>query len=373
MLKFTDISILADDLTGACDVAACFAQGKGTVAVQVSPEHVSVHYAGDAVINTQSRLLKPEKAREILFSIGKQLSGKPVIFKKIDAALRGSVGAELVGFSDGFGKCRIVLAPAIPRIGRTTKDRVIYDSGVPLHRTRYASDSTSPVDSANIARILKSTGEIRCEIPDVESDEDLRRIVEQSLQHTPVIFAGSIGLADALAGMIESHRWKVETKPAQRVMIVCGSFYQSAREQILKAANHFGVEVHSIDGMTPVNIDKIVSDTELPVIVRYKRRKFNQERMISDYYSRIAWKVSEMIRELKPDGLGIIGGETAFHLLRTLGVTRMDVSGRIEEVMAVGVLSDGFLAGRRFVTKGGSVGSDDAVIRMINHLKGIYS
>ena len=372
MLKFTDIGILADDLTGACDAAACFAPLIGPVAVLVSPEHNPMHSAGDAVINTQSRLLKPEKARAVLLSLGKQLSGKQVIFKKIDSALRGPVGAELAGLSEGLGERTIICAPAIPRIGRTTKDGVIYDSGLPLDRTPYSRDSASPVGSANIAQILSRTGEIRCEIPDAESEEDLRRIVERSLQNIPVVFAGSIGLADALARMVEFHRWKAGVRPARRVMIVCGSFYHSAWEQIRIAANHFGTGVLAIDGMMPVNTHRINQDTELPVIVRFKKSRFNQESRVSDIYSKIAGKVSEIIREIKPDGLGIIGGETAFLLLRALGTTRMDVYGRIEEVMSCGVLYDGLLAGCRFVTKGGSVGSTDAVIRMIQHLKGMY-
>jgi len=111
----------------------------------------------------------------------------------------------------------------------------------------------------------------------------------------------------------------------------------------------------------------------MPVFIRLEKNSINQDQTLSDSFSLNTSNVSEMIREIKPDGLGIIGGETTFHLLRSLGTTRMDVYGRIGEVMTCGILYDGFLTGCRFVTKGGSVGSTDAVIRMIHHLKGTYA
>ena len=370
MLKFSDIGIVADDLTGACDAAACFAPGNGPVAVLVSPEHHALHPAMQTVINTQSRLLKPEEARAVLRSVGKHLSGKPVIFKKIDSALRGPVGAELAGLIEGSGERTIFLSPAIPGIGRTTKDGIIYDSGVPIDQTPYAVDATSPVSSAQITEILSRTGEIPCEIPDAGSDEDLRRIVEHALRNVPVVFAGSIGLADALARRVEFHRWNVEMRPSRRVVIVCGSFYRRAQDQIQAAADHFSARILTIDGTTPVNFSKIHQEKELPVIVRLGKNLIDQDRAPSDIIAGIAGSVSELIWEIKPDGLGIIGGETAFHLLRALGTTRMDVYGRIEEVMTSGVLYDGFLAGCRCVTKGGSVGSTGAVVRIIHHLRG---
>jgi len=370
MLKFSDIGILADDLTGACDAAACFAPGNGPIAVLVSREHRDVHSVIRTVINTQSRLMKPEEARAVLRSLGKQLSGKQVIFKKIDSALRGPVGAELAGLIEGLGERTIILAPAIPGICRTTKNGFIYDSGVPIHQTPYAGDAASPVGFAHIEQILSLTGEIQCEIPDAESDEDLRRIAEQSLRNIPVVFAGSIGLADALAHMVEFNRWNAMVRPACRVVIVCGSFYSRAREQIQAAADHFGTHVLAVGGTTPVNSRIIHQEKEMPAIIRLNYNGIEQDRMPSGFISIITGKVSEMIREIKPDGLGIIGGETAFHLLRSLGTTRMDVYDRIGEVMTSGILYDGFLTGCRFVTKGGSVGSTDAVVRMIHHLKG---
>jgi uncharacterized protein YgbK (DUF1537 family) len=153
-------------------------------------------------------------------------------------------------------------------------------------------------------------------------------------------------------------------------VVVCGSLYRRSRDQIRAVAEHFGVRVVTLDGTSPVEsfIDQF--EKELPVIIRLTDR-IDPDRALSDFNSLITEKLSAIILEIRPDGLAIIGGETAFHLLQALNTTRMDVYGRMGEVMTRGVLYDGFLAGCRFVTKGGSVGSDDAVIRMIHYLKGM--
>ena len=89
------------------------------------------------MINTQTRLLSAQDSYEILKSIGSRLAEKKIIFKKIDTALRGQVGAELQGLLDGVGEktgsWEIIVAPAIPKIGKTTRDGLQYDDGVPIY------------------------------------------------------------------------------------------------------------------------------------------------------------------------------------------------------------------------------------------------
>jgi uncharacterized protein YgbK (DUF1537 family) len=76
-----------------------------------------------------------------------------------------------------------------------------------------------------------------------------------------------------------------------------------------------------------------------------------------------------LLERLNPDGLGIIGGETAYHVLRRLGVSRLQVVGRRNEVISCGTAWDGLLRNRPFAMKGGSVGPDDAVIMMVAYLR----
>ncbi len=68
------------------------------------------------------------------------------------------------------------------------------------------------------------------------------------------------------------------------------------------------------------------------------------------------------------DGLGVIGGETAYQLLRRLGARRLEVFRRNAEVIASSRIAGGVMDGCRFVSKGGSVGPDDAAFQMLSLL-----
>ncbi len=115
MLAPNELGLLADDLTGACDVAACFCPRLGAVRVHAAaPTEISANRAV-VVINTQSRMLSPEQCREPVQSAAELLAGRSVIFKKIDSALRGPVGAELAAMREVLPDHRIIVAPAIPR------------------------------------------------------------------------------------------------------------------------------------------------------------------------------------------------------------------------------------------------------------------
>jgi uncharacterized protein YgbK (DUF1537 family) len=76
--------------------------------------------------------------------------------------------------------------------------------------------------------------------------------------------------------------------------------------------------------------------------------------------------VASRIRQRPPEGLAIIGGETAFDLLGRIGVTQLWIHGVFADVVSYGTLQGGILDGRSCMLKGGSVGPDDAVIRMLD-------
>ena len=71
------------------------------------------------------------EARTILSGVAKRLRDRRVIFKKIDTAFRGPVGAELEGLLAVLGPRAVVVAPAIPRIGRVTRGGDQYVDGYP--------------------------------------------------------------------------------------------------------------------------------------------------------------------------------------------------------------------------------------------------
>ena len=85
------LTIVADDLTGACDTGALFA-ARGPVPVTVWPDPPL--RAPVSVVDTESRGLDPADAARRVAGVARNLA-RTRFFKKIDSTLRGPIGAEL--------------------------------------------------------------------------------------------------------------------------------------------------------------------------------------------------------------------------------------------------------------------------------------
>src|SRR3954468_21367007 len=108
---------LADDLSGALEVAAAYHNAGRTAVVTWS-------YAGwekcgpDVVVgfDTESRNLAPPLAAEAVaraLAFGKTRAGR-LLFKKIDSTMRGPVAAEIAAMAKAMPETAIVFTPANP-------------------------------------------------------------------------------------------------------------------------------------------------------------------------------------------------------------------------------------------------------------------
>ncbi|QPL44859.1 four-carbon acid sugar kinase family protein [Halomonas sp. A40-4] len=145
------VAIVADDLTGALDAAAPFAQRGATTRVVVALE--SLEASLDAwqgalpdviAVTTESRHLMASAAAERVTQATRILArlAPAVWFKKIDSTLRGQAVAESLAMHRACCR-RLLLAPAVPSQGRTTCDARILVYGQPLEATDFARDARS--------------------------------------------------------------------------------------------------------------------------------------------------------------------------------------------------------------------------------------
>src|SRR5512132_4324144 len=94
------VTIIADDLTGACDTGCLFA-GSGPVGVLVAPAVTvpsSSAMAPVITLDTESRALPPREAAAAIHAAARQVGERLAaghVFKKIDSTLRGAAGVEL--------------------------------------------------------------------------------------------------------------------------------------------------------------------------------------------------------------------------------------------------------------------------------------
>src|SRR4029453_5766408 len=211
------VTIVADDLTGACDTGCLFA-GAGPVGVIAEPD-LSSSDRPVITVDTESRILPSDAAGAAVRASAERLGKRRAtgdVFQKIDSTMRGSVAAELaVLLEHGFSGA--LVCPAFPAQRRVVRDgRLLVDS-VPVHESpigRYPAFRAATSDRVGllagvrpvarlrldhvragrekVAHLLEQhRGEVRA--ADAETDADLVGLAEAALTVSRTLVAGSAG------------------------------------------------------------------------------------------------------------------------------------------------------------------------------------
>jgi uncharacterized protein YgbK (DUF1537 family) len=122
------LAIVADDLTGALDAAAPFADRGLQVRVATNGAALAMALPGAEVVavSTRSREIAPDAARESVAAVLSTLPPGVRLFKKVDSRLKGNVSAELSAFPPG----PVLAVPALPEFGRIVRDGSVSGFGV---------------------------------------------------------------------------------------------------------------------------------------------------------------------------------------------------------------------------------------------------
>src|SRR5262249_59614838 len=123
------LTIVADDLTGACDTGALFG-ARGPVPVSIWPRRA----AADAVVrvvDTESRTLSAADAAERTATVAAGGRARHW-FKKGDSTLRGPIGAEVDALMRATGTATALVCPALPAQRPVVPDPTPPVAGTPL-------------------------------------------------------------------------------------------------------------------------------------------------------------------------------------------------------------------------------------------------
>jgi uncharacterized protein YgbK (DUF1537 family) len=239
--------VLSDDLTGALEVGAKFAQAGVSVEVRTKPPDV-VPDAEILVIDTETRHRPSSESRLTVRALAEELRAR-VIYKKTDSTLRGNIGAELQGLADAYPEAPILYSPAYPQLGRTVNDGKLYVNGMPIERTAFAHDILNPVMNGDVvssiqphlhhpvslldAGSLLSIRKRGVHVYNAETDDHLSTAA-RFLAARPglIVAAGSAGLAGELAKALSFPPRPPVVRPVpKRALVVQGSLHERSIEQ----------------------------------------------------------------------------------------------------------------------------------------------
>jgi uncharacterized protein YgbK (DUF1537 family) len=401
------VRVLADDLTGACDVGAELLPWPGGVAVQPTSEGRPVAARPEAlwVRNTQSRTLAPaDAAGRVTAALGDVSPGwAGLVLKKIDTGLRGQIGAEIDAAMDALGTEEAFVLPAIPEVGRTTLQGRQMIGGVPVHQTAFARDPQNPIHDDSVPAAIESTGRRRAGVIglgavrngmagavdearaggaqvlvcDGETDADLERAVRGLLlRGRPLLLIGSTGLARALRKVLGTeqagrHRPAAPPPPSgSGVLVVAGSAHPTTRAQVERAAARGILEVlpvEELDGAEAVGhaAGRLLRAGRCPALVPPSEPAAEGSAGVLAALRRAALAALARVR---PAGVALIGGETAFHVLEGLGHPALWIESRLCPLVVRARLMSGPYGGLALVTKGGSSGAGDLLGGIVRQL-----
>ncbi|KAA5949239.1 four-carbon acid sugar kinase family protein [Pantoea sp. Bo_2] len=260
----TPVLVIADDFTGANDAGSGLAQAGARVHVLFGTGASLQDEAADVlVISTDSRAASATQAAEHVTQVVQHYAAQLQqgwLFKKIDSTLRGNVGAETVAALRASGKRLALVAPALPRLRRTTREGSVWVNQRLLTDTEFASDPKTPILSARILDQMQIDGTeidlatLRSDrldavlaaahgvvVVDAETEADLARLISAAsrLSETPLL-VGAAGLSDALGAALS-------VRPSRPVLAVVGSMSRQAEQQIAALVNQHAVEIVDVD------------------------------------------------------------------------------------------------------------------------------
>jgi len=412
----TDVTVIADDLTGAADCGIAFALAGVPTFVSIgnapapdSAQIVSVDVDTRRLTQAEAAQRAGEAARDAY------RRGTGGLYKKIDSTLRGHVAAELQATLQAAvelagGERPIVLfAPAFPGTGRTTRGGGVFVNGVSLEESEVwrKSGMTGPAEPVSMLKAAGLTAEsvgldtvrsrgtalasafsdlaeraVQVAVCDAEQEEDLRRIAEAGAQlRRPVIWVGSGGLArhlPAALGLRPRPGSTVRTRlPSGPVLALIGSRSTVAREQAQLLGAEEGVTTFVLDiddllggarrerwNKRGAEVRRALAAGQDVVLVTALGATVDLEigPRLAEALGRFAAESAERI-----GGLIATGGDIARAVLGALGAGGLHLLGEVEPGVPIGIAD----ASRPLpvVTKAGAFGTPPTLQRSRAALK----
>jgi len=341
------IVVLADDLTGACDAGAAFLSSGRSVRVWFG---AGVLYSAPEKVQaftTNSRSLSTARAAQVVSRAAKALGSDPqsLFFKKVDSACRGPIGAEVLAAHRALATRAVLFAPAFPAEGRVVHKGALEIRNSAGEAKEVRLGNVFPLTVRHRIGVVSSPSEIAATLEsgktilicDSESQDELAALARRAQAFPGLLYAGSAGLAQALAQLGCAPQPAALVPNVDRILLIAGSSHPVTRGQL-----------ETLD-----------------------RERFSNLRVLRPGFPfALAARIRSAFRSHKPQALILTGGETALCAVRALEADSFILQGELAPGIPWGWIQGGLAHGCTVVTKSGGFGAATAFNKILTDLQG---
>ena len=341
------ITVIADDLTGAAEIAGiCLRHG---IDVAFGIDSIPEKEATVNVIATDSRSLTEEEAYQVHLQIANKIlkkNSEQIIFKKCDSVLRGYVITELSALMSASEKKSVLLQSSNPIGNRCIRNGIYFVNDIKIENTSFLSDPDFPSKTSSVKNLLlerssKNTMEIYTKminkinskgvyIPDCNSEADLKKNL--NLYSEKIIIGGSAAFFEQfLIKMNLTSKIKVSTKysvsegyllasgSAHPKSIIYSEMLQNNNCPVVTFQHHLLLE--HIKGSDlrkwKREIAKIYKENK-KLGLRISNDIIHFDNCSKELKNRMSLVIKELFKTSEIDELFIEGGATAYDILKKL-------------------------------------------------------
>lgn len=329
------ITVLADDITGAAEIAGVCLRYELTVTFDFDFNINQLPETDVWIIASDTRSMTEAEACETVRKTARCLKELQVktVFKKIDSALRGHILPEINALQEYIPVEKIFILPANPESGRIIRKGHYYINETPLHQTAFAGDPDFPAKSSWVKEIIRLPDDENLILPDIVSEKDYSNYAGQL---TPTVLpVGASAFFEACLQVFFPWAKKTERKRPElgkNRVVICGSTHEANRN-FLRSAKDFDVVEIALNEVNlllenPEIFRKRMSgiqhvfDCQKRLIVCMEREKANPA--LSEKIKRLLALIANYLLEnATVEELFLTGGATAYSCLPASGFSSL--------------------------------------------------
>lgn len=403
------LGVIADDFTGASDIALTLAEGGMRVAQFVGVPEGAVDAVDAGVVSLKSRTAPLDEAIADSLTACKWLQAQgatQIIFKvcsTFDSTAKGNIGQVAEALAEHLGETHVITCPAFPENGRSVYQGHLFVGDVLLNQSGMQDHPLTPMTDADLRRVLaaQTTWEVThtparvvaqgpvaiaaqlasfaksMVIVDAISDDDLR-VIGAAAQNRKLLTGGS-GIAIGLPanfGMTDGAvPWEGIDGPG---VVLSGSCSRATRGQVAEfLKTHVGREVSAeevidhdgdfadiVDWVMEQDAPPLVYTSADPAVVKAAQAKYGTE-VIAGAIEAMFTHLAGALADAGIARLVVAGGETSGAAVAGLNARQLQVGPRLAAGVPVLKVDNRPLA---LALKSGNFGESDFFVNALQRM-----